>query len=98
MDRGSWKSRVMNVSAISTLATSTLSAFGDKVLVVLTAVIGVAVAYYLFKFAVNAIWHFDGTTNWLGKHWSTWDHLTYKKWKGYNRMRSAKWNMTHTLQ
>jgi len=45
----------MDLTAISTLATSTLSDFGDEVLVVLTAVIGIAIAYFLFKFAWRKI-------------------------------------------
>jgi hypothetical protein len=45
----------MDLTAISTLATTTLSSFGDEVLVVLTAVIGVSVAYFLFKFAWRKI-------------------------------------------
>jgi len=45
----------MDLTAISTLATTTLSDFGDEVLVVLTAVIGIAIAYFLFKFAWRKI-------------------------------------------
>jgi len=45
----------MDLNAISTLATSTLGDFGDEVLVVLTAVIGIAIAYFLFKFAWKKI-------------------------------------------
>jgi len=88
----------MDLTTISNLMTGTLSDFGDQVLIVLSAVIGVAIAYYLFKFAINQIWHFDGTTNWLGSKWSWYDHLTYKPYKSYNRMRSRKWNMEHTMQ
>jgi len=45
----------MDLTAVTTLATTTLGAFSDKVLIVLTAVIGVAVAYFLFKFAWRKI-------------------------------------------
>jgi len=45
----------MTAAAIGTLATTTLSAFGAQVLIVLTAVIGVAIAYFLFKFAWKKI-------------------------------------------
>jgi len=41
-------------------------------------------------------WHSDGTTNWLGRHWMWWDHMTYKPYAGYNRLRSRRWNMEHT--
>ena len=39
----------MTASAIETLITDTLGDFGDAALVVLTAAIGIAVAYFLFK-------------------------------------------------
>jgi len=29
---------------------------------------------------------------------SRWDRLTYRPYKGYNRLRSQKWNMEHTMQ
>jgi len=45
----------MDLTSISTLMTGTLSDFGDQVLIVLTATIGVAIAYFLFKFAWRAI-------------------------------------------
>jgi len=45
----------MDLAAVGTLATSTLSDFGDEVILVLTAVIGIAIAYFLFKFAWRKI-------------------------------------------
>jgi len=45
----------MDLAAIGTLATGTLGDFGDQVLLVLTAVIGIAAAYFLFKFAWKRI-------------------------------------------
>jgi len=45
----------MDLTAVGTLATTTLDGFGDQVLVVLTAVIGVAISYFLFKFAWGKI-------------------------------------------
>jgi len=45
----------MTTTAISSLATSTLSSFGSSVLTVLTAVIGIAIAYFLFRFAWRKI-------------------------------------------
>lgn len=45
----------MTVAAIGTLATTQLGLFGAQVLLVLTAVIGVAIAYFLFKFAWSKI-------------------------------------------
>lgn len=45
----------MTLEAIGTLATTTLTAFGGQVLIVLTAVIGVALAYFLFKWGFRKI-------------------------------------------
>lgn len=45
----------MDLASIGTLATTTLDGFGDQVLIVLTAVIGIAIAYFLFKFAWKKI-------------------------------------------
>jgi len=88
----------MELTAIQSLMTSTLSDFGNEVLIVLTAVIGVAIAYFLFKFAWSQIITSTGTTSNLGKRWAWFDRMTYKPYKGYNRLRSRKWNMEHTMQ
>ncbi len=45
----------MSTTDISSLATSSLSDLGSGALVVLTAVIGLVVAYLLYKFAVRKI-------------------------------------------
>lgn len=45
----------MDLTSIGTLATTTLDGFSDQVLIVLTAVIGVAIAYFLFRFAWKKI-------------------------------------------
>jgi len=45
----------MNVSTIATLTTATLTNFSNEVFIVLTAVLGVAIAYFLFKFAWRKI-------------------------------------------
>jgi hypothetical protein len=44
-----------NVLNVKTFMTAALSDFGTQVLAVLTAVIGVAIAYFLFKFAWRKI-------------------------------------------
>jgi len=85
----------MELSTISTLMTGTLSNFGDEVLVVLTATIGIAIAYYLFCWFWRVI-----PLAIEGKTWTRWswlDRHTYKPYKGYNRLRSRKWNMEHTM-
>jgi len=45
----------MDLASVGTLATTTLGDFGDQVILVLTAVIGIAIAYFLFKFAWRKI-------------------------------------------
>jgi len=40
----------MTASAAETLVTGTLTTFGGSVLVILTAVIGIGVAYLIFRF------------------------------------------------
>jgi len=82
---------------MTTLIIDTLATYGTNLVIILSAVVGVGVAYLVFCFGLNAVWHADGTTNWLGSHWSAYDHLTYKPYKNYNRFRSRKWNMSHTL-
>jgi hypothetical protein len=81
----------MNLTAIKNLMTGTLTAFGNQVFIILSACLGVAIAYYLFKFS----WHLiKGTT---GTNWAWLDRHTYKPYKGYNRLRSRKWNLAHTM-
>jgi len=82
---------MMELSAITTLATTTLSDFGDEVLIVLSAIVGVAIAYFLYKFSYTII------TGQSGIGWAWLDKMTYKPYKGYNRLRSKKWNMEHTM-
>jgi hypothetical protein len=77
----------MNVTAIKNLMTATLSAFGAQVLIVLSATLGIAIAYYLFKFSWRLI---QGTTV---TNWAWLDRHTYKPWKGYNRLMSKNWNL-----
>jgi len=45
----------MTASAIQTLITDSLTDFGDAGLVILTAVIGIAVAYFLFRWGWRKI-------------------------------------------
>lgn len=82
----------MNLIAIKTLMTGTITAFGAQVLIVLSACLGVYVAYYLFNFALHWI---KGTT---GTNWAWLDRHTYLPYKGYNRFRSRSWNMEHTMK
>jgi len=70
---------------------------GTAMLAILSTVIVIGAGYLIFKFGLNLIWHIDGTTNWLGRHWNAWDHISYKRWRGYNRFHSAEWNVEHTM-
>jgi len=82
----------MDTLSIQTILTDSLTDLGASALVILTAVIGVAVAYYLFNFGRKLI---------LGQTFTSWswlDRMTYKPYKGYNRFRSRKWNLEHTMK
>ena len=62
-----------------------------KILLIFCALIGLM--WGLKKFIHWVVG--DGTTTWLGSHWSWLDRHTYRPWKGYNRLRSRKWNIEH---
>jgi len=85
----------MNYITIQNLILAQLGDLGTALFVILVTGSGISLAYLIFRFGVNAIWHSDGTSNWLGTKWSAWDKLTYSPWKGYNRLRSRRWNMEH---
>jgi len=57
----------MNLNSIETLITSTLTDFGASVLVILTAVIGLAIAYVAFRFGWNQI-HNKAVGKFSGSH------------------------------
>jgi len=62
-----------------------------KILIILSALIGLF--WGIKKFIHWCVG--DGTTTWLGSHWSWLDKKMYKPWKGYNRLHSRKWNINH---
>jgi len=81
-------------------SSTTLIALGTRqfsvaALILLGFAVGVAVAIFVYKWGLGLLWHSDGTTNWLGRHWSWYDQRTYSPWRGYNRLHSRKWNMDH---
>ena len=45
----------MTPSAIQTLVTDSLTDVGDAALVILTAVVGIAIAYFLFKWGFRKV-------------------------------------------
>ena len=81
----------MTIDSIKNLIVSTLSDFGAVALVILTAVIVVAISFYLYRFGVAIV----TGTSFTG--WAWLDRHTYKPYKGYNRWRSRQWNMQHTM-
>jgi len=80
----------MDLNSIETLITSTLTDFGASVLVILTAVIGLAIAYVAFRFGFNKLL-FDQSLMVGGFY------LRKTPYKGYNRFRSKQWNMKNTM-
>lgn len=80
----------MTASAIQSLILSTLTQFGVSVLAIITAVIGVAVAYLVFKFGWKRV--ITDQSLMIGGF-----YLRNTPYKGYNRWRSKKWNMEHTM-
>lgn len=86
----------MTATSITQLLLTSITAFGSKALIILSAVIGLSVAFLIVR------WGFFGSagagTTSRFSHLFPWiDHLTYKPYKGYNRLHSRKWNMTHTF-
>jgi len=79
----------MDLSTISTLMTGTLSDFGDQVLIVLTAVIGVAIAYFLFRFAFRKIK--GSVSDGQPHHWK-WDRVDHHMSNAEMRHRGIKPN------
>lgn len=81
----------MNITDTTTLILNAITLFGEKIAIILGAVIGIGVAYLVF----NSGWHLlQGTTF---TSWAWLDRMTYKPYKGYNRFRSRKWNMENTM-
>jgi len=87
---------MLSSASTTQLVANGFAAFSISALEILAIFLGVGVGLLVFYFGLNAIWHADGTTNWLGRHWSWYDQKTYSPWRGYNRLRSRKWNMDHT--
>lgn len=77
------------------LIANAFSEYGVALLQIFGLLLSITLGVLIFYFGFRAIWHADGTTNWLGSHWSWYDQHTYKPYAGYNRLRSRKWNMQH---
>jgi len=85
----------MNATNALSLILVAIRDFGGSLLLILLAIMGIIVGVLIVKVGLNLVWHADGTTNWLGRHWSWYDQRTYSPYKGYKRWRSRKWNMKH---
>jgi len=72
--------------------------FGLTLLALLGVIITISCGFLVIRAGLNLVWHSDGTTNWLGRHWSWYDQRTYKPYPKYNRLRSRNWNMEHTFE
>jgi len=79
----------------------TIAGFSFKIIALMAALIGL-------RWGVTRLsrWVFgDGQTTGLSRALykvnsragAWWDHETYRPYKGYNRLRSQKWNMEHTM-
>lgn len=78
----------MNLGAVTTYFTGTLIVgFSNALYIICSSVLGIAVAYLLYKFSWKLIKGVSFTSNpWI-------DRMTYKPYKGYNRFHSRKWNL-----
>jgi len=79
----------MTPSTMTSVVLTTLTTFGLSVLAILTAVIGVAVAYLVFKFGWQRV--ITDQSLMIGGY-----YLRRKPHAGYNRFRSQEWNIKHT--
>jgi hypothetical protein len=87
----------MNATSVKILILSGLRDWGFSVLAILGSFLTIGLGYFIFRYGFAMIWHSDGTTNWLGSHWSWYDQMTYKPYPKYNRFRSRQWNLGHTM-
>jgi len=92
---------IINANYVNTNFSSTLISLGKTVAVAtagaITGLIALLGLGYTVRKIGHLLWHSDGTTNALGRHWSWYDRHTYKPYKGYNRLHSQKWNAEHTM-
>lgn len=86
----------MSSIAIRNLLLGATTDFGLSLFVIVASVLVIGISMLIIKVGIKAVWHADGTTNWLGSHWSWYDQKTYSPWRGYKRYRSRPWNMEHT--
>jgi len=83
------------ISELKTLVIDTGSSIGKETGVFMLIGAGLAALGWGCRALLKGIGG-PGTTSWLGSHWSAWDRMTYRPYKGYNRLRSRAWNAEHT--
>lgn len=80
----------MDITATQTLILSAISQYGQSVLAIISAIIVIALAYLVFTFGVDRLLHDKSLM--IGGY-----YVRSKPYKSYNRFRSQKWNMEHTM-
>lgn len=86
----------MNITQSQSLIISTLLDFGLAVLAILGSVLVLGLAYLVFDFGYKTIIH--GRTSRISSKILFLDHVPFvKPYKGYNRLRSKRWNIEHTM-
>jgi len=85
----------MTPTDISTILTTGMTTFGGQALIVLTALVAIGIAFYVFRWGWSVIRRMiAGETV---TRWSWLDKKLYKPYKGYNRWHSRQWNVEHTM-
>lgn len=83
----------MNATATQNLIINSLSTFGISVFAILSAILGIGIAYLVFRFGWNSIKSSLGTTSNFSRfvyktnpRFGAWyDHMTYRPFKGSPR-------------
>jgi len=83
----------MTYSDTTNLILSKISDYGTQLVLILTAVIGIGLAYLIFSFGWSLV---TGKSGMFTSMFPRLDRAIYKPYKGYNRFRSREWNLTHT--
>jgi hypothetical protein len=83
----------MDPVIMTNLIVASIGTLGFGFVTILTAFVVLGVGYMVFSFGWSLI---TGRTGMFTRMLSSVDRLVYKPYKGYNRLRSRKWNMEHT--
>lgn len=80
----------MSASSTQTLITDGITTYGTAALAILGAVLVLGIGYLVFKFGWRKL--ITDKSLMIGGY-----YLRNTPYKGYNRLRSQKWNMEHTM-